>query len=128
MVQQSVRSIRAGTLSISGFTPNLDPNATLIRLFMPTCLMRRTLLLSGDFFLGGVIAVNLAKLVLRLRALGISQVSSSSSTVAQSLYGEHAQRCQNRLVQQSARHLDAYRSTSCESRPGHSVPECCPTS
>lgn len=32
--------------------------------------MRRTLLLSGDFFLGGVVAATLAKLVLRLRALG----------------------------------------------------------
>ena len=37
--------------------------------------MYRSLLLSGDFFLGGVIAVNLAKLILRLRALGLSQVS-----------------------------------------------------
>jgi hypothetical protein len=44
--------------------------------------MRRTLLVSGDFFLGGVIAVNLAKLVLRLRALGLSQVSRSSSAVS----------------------------------------------
>ena len=32
--------------------------------------MCRTLLLSGDFFLGGVVAATLAKLVLRLRALG----------------------------------------------------------
>ncbi len=37
-------------------------------------LLRRTLLLSGDFFLGGVIAVNLAKLILRLRTLGVGQV------------------------------------------------------
>ena len=37
-------------------------------------LLCRTLLLSGDFFLGGVIAVNLAKLILRLRTLGVGQV------------------------------------------------------
>ena len=37
-------------------------------------VVHRTLLLSGDFFLGGVIAVNLAKLILRLRTLGVGQV------------------------------------------------------
>jgi len=41
---------------------------------MRAVLLCRTLLLSGDFFLGGVIAVNLAKLILRLRTLGVGQV------------------------------------------------------
>ena len=52
----------------------------------------RTLLLSGDFFLGGVIAASLAKLVLRLRELGmagrpLNKVTAEVMLLAASILG-----------------------------------------
>lgn len=59
---------------------------------VPTCaastwltillLTHRTLLLGGDFFLGGVVAATLAKLVLRLRELGSLQAPALHRTAA----------------------------------------------
>jgi hypothetical protein len=52
-------------------------------------LPHRTLLLGGDFFLGGVVAVTLAKLVLRLRALGSLPAATLHRTAADAMLVEH---------------------------------------
>lgn len=45
----------------------------------------RSLLLSGDFYLGGVVAATLAKLVLRLRTLNSATPASVNRTAAQAM-------------------------------------------
>lgn len=45
----------------------------------------RSLLLGGDFFLGGVVAATLAKLVLRLRALGSLPAGLLNRTAAEAM-------------------------------------------
>lgn len=45
----------------------------------------RTMLLSGDYFLGSVIAVTLAKLVLRLRTLGALSSSAANRVAAEAM-------------------------------------------
>lgn len=45
----------------------------------------RTMLLSGDYFLGSVIAVTLAKLVLRLRTLGVLAPPAANRVAAEAM-------------------------------------------
>lgn len=45
----------------------------------------RSLLLGGDFFLGGVVAATLAKLVLRLRVLGSPPAAAVNRTAADTM-------------------------------------------